>query len=79
MEIHVTVEQKRPYRRLVKNIVIMHVTQAKKVYLLYGKHCTEGKMMQQPNPVQAMCNMVDGVQHGSGLLSVRRRVYSTAN
>ena len=47
-----------------------------KVYVPYGKHCTECTMMQQPNPVQAVCNTVDSVQRGLGLLSVRRRVYS---
>ena len=51
-----------PYRRLVENIVVLHGTQAKNVYVLYGKHCTEGTMMQQPNHLQAMCNMVDSVQ-----------------
>ena len=60
-----------------KNIVVLYGTQAKKVYVPYGKHCTEGTMMQQPNPVQAVCNMVDSVELGLGLLSLRRRVYST--
>ena len=64
MEIHVLVEQEVlvPYRRLVKNIVVLHGTQAKIVYVLYSKHCTEDTMMQQPNLVQGMCNMVDSVQ-----------------
>ena len=63
-EIHLTVEQKVlvSYRRLVENIVVLHGTQAKKVYVLHGKHCTEGTVMQQANPVQAMCNTVDSVQ-----------------
>ena len=65
-ELHVAVEQNVlvMYRKLVENIVVLYGTQAKKVYVPYGKHCTEGTIMQQPNPVQAMCNMVDSVQQG---------------
>ena len=70
LEIHVTVKQNVPvpYRKLVENIVVLYGTQAKQVYVPYGKHCTESTIMQQPNPVQAMCNMVDSVQQGSALI-----------
>ena len=52
-------ESPGPYKNLVENIVVLYGTQAKKVYVPYGKHCTEGTMLQQANPVQDMCNMVE--------------------
>ena len=79
VEIHVTAEQNSPgpiYRRQVKEYCCPVWDSSQKVYVPYGKHCTEGTMMQQLNPGQAVCDTVDSVQLGSSLLSLRRRVYS---
>ena len=79
-EIHLAVKQEVlvPYRKLVENIVHRPgCDSSQKSHVPYGELCIESTKMKQPNSVQAMRNMVDSVQQGSGLLSVRRRVYST--